>query len=625
MTDVKIGEQKKRTKLLPGQQVAEGGEAVIYVIGDKAIKIWKDEHHPDFEGKPDAQLAARLRLEAHQTKLPAFPKNLPPTVIAPLDIVRDLNDRIIGYQMRFVPNTNMFLEFTDRKFREGIPFERVVGIGKSLHGTITGVHAADVIISDFNYLNVLVPENESIALLIDADSMGYAGFKTNLYTETFVDPLHCDPNLPSPRLVKEYVPNADWYAYNVMLVLAILFTHPYGGIYEPTDKTKAVAHRARPLKGVSVFHPEGIIYPKKATPIGALPDDLLHHWFGVFEKQERGPFPIALIESMRWTTCSGCGTGHARAVCPQCAIAAPIAVKETVTVRGTVTATRVFKTNGVILFGTVQRGKLRWLYHERDGFHREDKTLVLDGNLDPRFRYRIKGDSTVIGKDGTVITFTPNQSPERIMTDVVNQRSVFDANADHLYWTEGDHLSRDDVMAPTQIGTIISGLTHIWAGPTFGFGFYRASALNVAFIFDATRAGINDTVKIPKISGQLLDATCVFTDKVCWFLSTSQEGGKTINRCSLIRADGTVEAFAEAEAGDNSWLTSIRGCAAIGKALLVPSDKGVLQIKVDQGKLMIAKEYPDTEPFVSSETRLFAANDGLYAVSAQDIVRLKIA
>jgi H/ACA ribonucleoprotein complex subunit 3 len=165
----------------------------------------------------------------------------------------------------------------------------------------------------------------------------------------------------------------------------------------------------------------------------------------------------------------------------------------------------------------------------------------------------------------------------------------------------------------------------VWVGPTFGFGFYRASAINVAFTFSATRAGINDMVKIPKISGQLIDATCVFTDKLCWFFSSSQESGRTINRCSMIRADGTVEAFAEAEASDNSWLTSIRGCAAIGKVLLVPTDKGVLQIKVDQGKLMIAKKYPDTEPFVSSETRLFAAADGLYAVGVQEITKLKIA
>ena len=73
-------------------------------------------------------------------------------------------------------------------------------------------------------------------------------------------------------------------------------------------------------------------------------------------------------------------------------------------------------------------------------------------------------------------------------------------------------------------------------------------------MFDADRSGINDSVSITPIRGQMIDSTCVFTDSRVWFFDYREAGFEVVNRAQVITADGKVEATAEAELGDGSWL-----------------------------------------------------------------------
>jgi hypothetical protein len=68
-----------------------------------------------------------------------------------------------------------------------------------------------------------------------------------------------------------------------------------------------------------VFSPD-VVYPRPAIPYQVLPDDLLHHLVDVFERDRRGEFPAALLDRLRFVTCSGCGAEHASARCPMCAV-----------------------------------------------------------------------------------------------------------------------------------------------------------------------------------------------------------------------------------------------------------------------------------------------------------------
>ena len=101
-------------------------------------------------------------------------------------------------------------------------------------------------------------------------------------------------------------------------------------------------------------------------------------------------------------------------------------------------------------------------------------------------------------------------------------------------------------------------------------------------------------------------------------------GGKIINQCAVIKPDGTVEAIAEAEEGDGSWLSVLRGKCAAGNFALASTDDGIVRVETNSGKIIETRKFPDTEPFVDSSSYLFPGNDGIYVVSRKEIRLLKI-
>jgi hypothetical protein len=374
---------------------------------------------------------------------------------------------------------------------------------------------------------------------------------------------------------------------------------------------------------VTVFHPE-VRYPKPAVPYAVLPDDLLHHFHLVFGKDQRGPFPLRLLDALRWTRCAVCGAEHARMLCPACTPAAPAAVKETLTVRGTVTATRVFRTRGLILCAALQGGTLRWLAHEDGRFMREDGTVAFTGTLPPRLRVRLLGAATVAGAHNRVATFTADRPPAPMSVDCCGTEPAFDTNARARYWVDNGRLLRDGAWGPEHIGDVLAGQTRFWVGPRFGFGLYRAGELSVAFVFNAAGGALNDSVRLPPLHGELLDADCAFTERRCWFLAATQEGGRTIHQCVVIRADGSLEAAARAEEHDGSWLGTLRGKCADGDFLLAATDDGIVRVEPAGGRLVKTRDFPDTEPFVDAGCRLLAGTGGLYVVDQSEIRLLTV-
>jgi hypothetical protein len=607
----------------PTRAVGKGGEADVYDVGGgRALKLFKGPDHPDLAGDPAQQEAARERLEEHQEKLRRFPAGLPSRVVAPeaLATSRD-GRRILGYTMRLLDHADALVKYASREFRQGhVDGNQVLEVFRDLHATVTQIHRAGVVIGDFTDLNVLV--QGASAHVIDADSFQFGPFPCRLFSQRFVDPLLCDPAADRPLLVRAHNPDSDWYAYAVMLLTSLLYVDPYGGIVLP-QHTPRVPAAARPLHRLTVFHPD-VRYPKPALPPDALPDDLLHHFHCVFERDRRGEFPRALLEQARWRRCPACGREHARAVCPSCRQAPPAAVREVTRVRGTVLATAVFGTPGTILAAAMEGADLRVLVHEEGRFKREDGTVVLEGSLPPRTRYRLGGRRTLVGRDGALAILGPGRPPERRLLDGRGNGPAFDANARHAYWVEGGRLLRDGSLGPERIGDVLGAQTLVWAGPSFGFGFYRAGHLHVSFVFDAEKQGLNDRVAVPPLPGELVDAECAFTDERCWFLASLRHRGRTLNRCVVVRRDGTVEAETEAYEDEGTWLSSIHGKCATGTSLLSPADDGIVRVESVGGNVVKTREFPDTEPFVEDDSRLLAGRDGLYVVGRQQVLRLRI-
>lgn len=615
----------KRIRVDPTKSKGKGGEADIFDIGgSKVLKLFKQPNHPDYEGSLPEQEAACERIKEHQEKLRVFPRNLPIQVVSPEELATDSSGKkILGYVMRFIDQAEVLFRYSELRFRQtGIKNDVITDVFQNIYTAVKGIHKTRVVMGDFNDLNVLVTQDKNI-FFIDADSFQFDKFLCRMFTARFVDPLLCDPAATNLLLVKPHTSNSDWYAFMVMLMQCLLFVDPYGGVYKPKNITKRIPHGVRPLQRITIFHPE-VVYPKPATHYKILPDDLLQYFHRVLEKDERGEFPEKLLEGLRWTVCSVCSTEHARNTCPNCLQVAPTTVKEVTVIRGAVTATQIFHTRGVIIFASYQNGELRWLYHENNEIKRENDSVVIPGSPDPQMRFRIYGSSVLMGKNGQLVTLTPGKPIERFTVDSFGMLPVFDVNENSRFWTQNGELLRDGQLGPEHIGDVLAGQTLFWVGPKFGFGFYRAGNVSVAFVFDAKRKGINDSIKLPPIRGQLIDSTCVFADTRCWFFTAIQESGKIINRCAVIKQDGSIEAIAAGEVGDGSWLSTLRGKCAAGNFLLAATDEGIIRVEPNNGKITVVKTFPDTEPFVDSNCHIFPGKQGLYAVTAKEIRLLKI-
>lgn len=617
----------KSVSLQPSDAVGKGGEADIFRKGGEAFKIFKPPSHADLAGSPDLQREARERIAMHQQKLPALmaiAPQLPKKISAPAELVYDKAGKVAGYRMNFVDNAEVMLRYGERSFREqGISDEMIRDIFMGLYPTIDGGHTAGFVFADFNDLNVLIKGIESF--VIDADSGQFGQFISPMFTTSFVDPLICDPHASSLMMVRPHSPETDWYAYLIMLMRSLLYVGPYGGVYRPVDKTKQISHDARPLKRITVFDPE-VRYPKPARHFKILPDDLLGLFEQTFVKDKRGKPPISVIESLRFTTCTKCGVVHARGQCPECVGITPAMVKEVHV--GTAKGIKVFDSSGPILYASMQGGVLRYLYHHNGAYRREGDRVVVQAQLDPNIRFRIRGDDTVVARGNRCLVFVKDSKvPTTISVESYGLLPLVDANKDHIFFADGGGLYRTTNLGldyREKVGDILPNQTLFWVGEELGFGFYRAAELSNFFMFRSKVRGLNDSVTLPGIRGQLVDATCCFGHDRIWFFTTTQEGNTAFNRCYLLDAQGKLLASAEARPGDGSWLEKIRGACAARDFLLVPTDDGVVRVAQNGSALGVVKEFPDTHRFMDAGSQLFIGNDGLVVIKRHEIWRVTI-
>jgi len=612
---------QKRIKVNPKNAIGKGGEADIYDLKNgKVFKLFKTADHPDYQLLPQEQLAAKARIALHQQKLPAFPQNLPVRVIKPEALATDKQGMILGYAMPFLQNTVPLLKYSDRTYRQtnGISQQFITELFRDLHESVLKIHQANVTIGDFNDLNLLVSDNQ--VNLIDADSFQFGQFACQVFTARFVDPILCDRNANQPILTSPHNPDSDWYAFTVMLMQSLLYVDPYGGVYKPKSQASQIPHSARPLQRITVFHPD-VRYPKPAIPYKVLSDDLLHHFHNCFEKDWRGDFPKPLLQSMRWTKCNQCGIEHLRNTCPICRPSplAPLPQGDGNKMGETsCKVLQIFQTEGVILQVALQNNFLNYLYHANHEFKREDNTVLLSGELDANIQFAIFGKSTIVTKQGKALTLTQGQPPQAIAAELIR------ANSFSRYWIDQGQLLRDGKLGNEYIGDILEGQTKFWIGETFGFGFYRAGAISVAFTFDAKRSGIGDRLNIPPIKGELIDANCIFSNDLCWFFTITQEQGNIIHRVSALRPNGELVATLAAPKGNLAWLTNIHGGSAIANWLFVPTDEGVARVEVNNGQIMITKTFIETESYVDSGCSLIVGLQGIYVIHSQKILQLQL-
>lgn len=632
-----------RVRLAPDMLIGTGGEAEVYDLGDgRALKLFKTPDHPDLAGAPIEQDAAKERLDIHQSKLRDFPGDLPERVIAPRALATDRKrgGRIVGYAMDLVPRGELLYRYGEPRVRRySVSGDRVADALCDLRDTVAAIHDRGVVIGDFNDLNVLVEGGR--AHVIDADSFQFGSYPCSVYSERFVDPLLCDPRANGLILKEHHRPSSDWYAFAVMVMRSLLCVGPYGGVYRPNDKSRRIAHGARPLRRITVFDPE-VIYPKPALHYGLLPDDLLEYFKRTFVEDRRVPFPAPLLDDLRWTRCRACGGEHARASCPSCQGKRgkkPVFSR----VRGRVTAEEVFTTGGAIVAVAPDAAGLCWVCRE-GGELKNRHGAVLER---PNATHATRTPHVVCRDDGAFVIDSgrvsaiglPSSAPVRIIDPCAGEpggAACFASNQRRAYWLTGGRLWRDGDLGDVALGDVLRGQTRIWVGARFGFGFYRAGALTVGFVFDGEHPGIDDSIALPRIRGQVIAAECALADTRAWFSWTEARAGRELYRCALIARDGRCSkviatagtggaAGTDTDTGSgDDWLRSLAGACAVGGYLFVPTDRGIQRIEAAGDRLRITRSFPDTEPFVDAASRLLVGEGGLYAVSQNRILRLQL-
>jgi hypothetical protein len=351
----------------------------------------------------------------------------------------------------------------------------------------------------------------------------------------------------------------------------------------------------------------------------------LHFFSQVLEHDHREAFPENLLSKLHWNKCIKCGLEHSRSICPACAAPAIGVVRATIEVRGTVTATQIFTTNGLILCAASQNGHLKWLYHNNGKFMRENNKPISAGPLLPKVRYRIWDNTTLFGTTNSIVGVDLTGKPiENLAVDNYGTLPMFDANAEHLFWLQDGRLLRQDKLAPRAIRNVIENRTLFWVGSKFGFGLARAGEIKLVFTFDANN-GLSESLDLPLPPGQLVDTTCILSGEAAWFFATIKTGSELINHCLVFDSLGHLQGKTSTTANDGSWLGEIRGKCAVGsRKLLAPTDEGIVQIVCENQQIGISKTFPDSKPFVDSHSQLFVVNEGLAVVGQHSISILKL-
>lgn len=562
-----------------GRLVGEGGEAEVYNFSaDKVLKAYKLPDHPQFAGDDPGQ--RRLRNAAHerladvQRRLPLFPRHTPQRVCAPSQLAYERRNggQIVGFTMPLITDALTLKQYAVREYRrrQKMAQAEVVAVFRDLHTTVEQLHLMDVVIGDFNAMNILVRSQRGHAYVIDADSMQFGGLDSLAFMPRYVDPLLCDPAAKSPMLVSSHTCESDWYAFAVLFFEALLCVHPYGGVYRPADKKNKVGADQRCLRRISVFHPE-VKYPDAALPLSSLPDKLAAFFQDSFLRDKRGPFPRELLDNLRFK-----GEQGYLAAAPLRVQAPNLVVQDIKVLPANMTSTLIFRLlppERIHQAGWVD-GKLRYIYHARGAYRTEDGQPILEAGFDKSLRFRIHDFGIKASKGQQTFLLQAEENPRRL-----NLRYVWAPAFER--WSHS--------LPEENLGKLLQRAKVVWGSRDYGIRITQASGALEAEIF--SRWQERAAVDLSLIKGDIVDAGFYFSAEHIWLLAHTRKGGRLIKWLLCLSCDGYVKACHFASAASD-WLSSVYEACAFGwgldgeqPRLLVSSADGFAEIALVNGRL----------------------------------------
>lgn len=582
--------------------IGRGGEAEVYRHNGMALKVF---HPVDTSLPADEQRARATNLQLKGQKLAVFPKGLPAEVLSPVSLAHDpRSGHVVGYTMPLLSGMHTLFNLSDPDFRVSAKVGQadVLTLFKRFHRVLGGLHKQSVIVGDLNDGNELISVAPHDLRIIDVDSLQFSGYPCTVAAPRFLDPRLFGADLSKGLFSEE----TDWYAFACLFFQSTLCVLPYGGMH---PKYRTYLRRAE--NRVCVLNKD-VPYPGAGIRPDLFPDDLLHYFTKVFEKDLREVFPANLLE-MRWTTCSKCGAEHGRPMCPMCS--APGIVVEATRVNRSCTATRVFTSKGAIRTLKVEQGRIKVVHEEGTSVYRENGKRVWVGAVPAHTRFTIQGNATWIGAtNGTLLKIENEALASQDTTDTMGVLAVFDTTMAALYRIRDGYLRRNDSV----VGSVIQGHTWLKTGEDFGFLASSAGSTWFFYLFQHDQPGFQ-SVQIPSPRGKVRDMECVFSSTHCLFLISEDRAGVIVNSMWLVSRAGAVVAQASGDADQVRMLRTIRGKCVVGDRVLCTTSEGLLQVAAKSGQLEETKVFSDTAPFVFDGAPIFPAPSGVWVADTKTV------
>jgi len=236
-------------KLDSSNYKASGGQADIFCVNGKAIKIYKN---------PKQMIPVEKIKELQGIKHP--------NVLAPQEIVYE-KSKAIGYLTDFKDNCLPLCQLFTKTFKKNnnITDQQVNDLIGQIQDIVKYIHDAGFLIVDLNEMNILVDENFSEVFFIDTDSYKTPSYKADAIMESIRDPQIKD---------NKWTENSDWFSFGILSFYLWVGIHPYRGghpDYKPKEWVKKMKD------GVSVFDPKAKL-PKPFRDFSMIPASHLE-WF----------------------------------------------------------------------------------------------------------------------------------------------------------------------------------------------------------------------------------------------------------------------------------------------------------------------------------------------------------
>lgn len=253
-----IFEAGKQIMLTQNEYIAEGGEGIVYRLGNKVFKIYSDET----KVLPQGKFNELSGLDMHN-------------IVRPLDFIYDSRGQAIGYSMQAVDQADALTRWFTNDYRqaEGITNELVYKLIQSIREVTSYIHDKSCLIVDGNEMNYLV-NAKGTPYFIDVDS-----YQTPSFAATAIMPSIRDWTVGP----KNFSTGSDWFSFAVIACQLLVGIHPFKGRHKDFKRGD---FEGRVKANVSIFGGD-VKMPSAVRDFSLIPDNYRDWFEAVLQNGER--------------------------------------------------------------------------------------------------------------------------------------------------------------------------------------------------------------------------------------------------------------------------------------------------------------------------------------------------